>query len=305
MAGAVEVEQVAVAKASCCGVLTGPGYASPLDAMAGPREALIYVTCIYNGTGIEKPDYLATVDVDPSSPTYSKVIHRLPMPHVGDELHHSGWNSCSSCHGDSTAVRRFLILPSLLSSRVYVIDTVKDPKAPSLHKVVEPADIAQKTGLAYPHTSHCLASGDIMISCLGDKDGNAKGNGFLLLDSDFNVKGRHSRRKVKVHIDIGAPSCEEDKDIHAGMLHLECEIEAKRSFESSFGDLLCGIVFWKKILGGTIVVGGVICFNYPSVLSGECTEDIIDVGMSREIIDTMLLAAFHDLGCDRSPLLLA
>lgn len=59
---------------------------------------------------------------------------------------------------------------------------------------------------------------------------------------------RHSRRKVKVHIDIGAPSCEEDKDIHAGMLHLECEIEAKRSFESSFGDLLCGIVFWKKSL---------------------------------------------------------
>ncbi|KAG4210014.1 hypothetical protein ERO13_A02G018400v2 [Gossypium hirsutum] len=29
-----------------------------------------------------------------------------------------------------------------------------------------------------------------MISCLGDKDGNAKGNGFLLLDSEFNVKGR-------------------------------------------------------------------------------------------------------------------
>jgi selenium-binding protein 1 len=59
-----------------------------------------------------------------------------------------------------------------------------------LHKVVEPADIANKTGLAYPHTSHCLASGDVMVSCLGDKDGNAEGNGFLLLDSEFNVKGR-------------------------------------------------------------------------------------------------------------------
>ncbi|MFS7970571.1 putative selenium-binding protein [Helianthus anomalus] len=29
-----------------------------------------------------------------------------------------------------------------------------------------------------------------MVSCLGDKDGKAEGNGFLLLDSDFNVKGR-------------------------------------------------------------------------------------------------------------------
>lgn len=44
----------------------------------------------YTGTGNEKPDYLATVDVDPNSETYSKVIHRLPVPYVGDELHHSG-----------------------------------------------------------------------------------------------------------------------------------------------------------------------------------------------------------------------
>ena len=31
---------------NCC---KGPGYASPLEAMKGPREALIYVTCVYNG----------------------------------------------------------------------------------------------------------------------------------------------------------------------------------------------------------------------------------------------------------------
>ncbi|KAG4179826.1 hypothetical protein ERO13_A10G128900v2 [Gossypium hirsutum] len=173
----------------CC-KLAGPGYDTPLEAMSGPREVLIYVTCVYTGTGREKPDFLATVDVDPNSPTYSKVIHRLPVPYIGDELHHSGWNACSSCHGDPSADRRFLILPSLLSGRIYVVDTKTNPKAPSLHKVVQPDDIVKKTGLAYPHTSHCLASGDVMVSCLGDKDGNAKGNGFLLLDSQFNVKGR-------------------------------------------------------------------------------------------------------------------
>ncbi|CAL9051317.1 unnamed protein product [Musa banksii] len=144
-------------------------------SMSGPREALIYVTCVYNGTGIEKPDYLATVDVDPNSPTYYKVIHRLPMPYIGDELHHSGWNACSSCHGDPSAVWQFLILPSLLSSRIYVVDTAKTPRAPSLHKVVDPTDILQKSGLAYPHTSHCLGSGDIMVSCLGDKEGMQRG----------------------------------------------------------------------------------------------------------------------------------
>ncbi|KAE9587846.1 putative transcription factor WD40-like family [Lupinus albus] len=175
-------------KISCCN--SGPGYPSPLEAISGPRESLIYVTALYTGTGINKPDYLATVDVDPSSPTYSKVIHRTPVPNIGDELHHTGWNSCSSCHGDPSAQRRFLIAPALVSGRIYVFDTKTNPKAPSLHKVVEPEEIIQKTGLAFPHTSHCLASGEIMISCLGDKDGNAKDIGFLLLDSEFNVKGR-------------------------------------------------------------------------------------------------------------------
>lgn len=33
----------------CCKKGKGPGYATPLEAMAGPKEALIYVTCIYTG----------------------------------------------------------------------------------------------------------------------------------------------------------------------------------------------------------------------------------------------------------------
>ena len=72
----------------------GPGYASPAEAIHGEREKLIYTIGLYVGTGIEEPDYLATVDVDPESPTYSQVIHRSPMPNVGDELHHIGWNAC-------------------------------------------------------------------------------------------------------------------------------------------------------------------------------------------------------------------
>ncbi|KAL0358487.1 UNVERIFIED_CONTAM: Selenium-binding protein 2 [Sesamum angustifolium] len=124
---------------------------------------------MFTGTGRQKADYLATVDVDPSSPTYSKVVHRLRMPYVGDELHHSGWNACSSCHADPLAARRFLVLPCLLSGRIYVTDIQKDLKAPTLHKVIEPHDIIEKTGLGYPHTAHCLASGDVMVSCLGDK----------------------------------------------------------------------------------------------------------------------------------------
>lgn len=61
-----------VSTATKCGKC-GPGYPSPLEAMKGPREELVYLPCIYRNTGIEAPDYLATVDVNPKSPQYSQV----------------------------------------------------------------------------------------------------------------------------------------------------------------------------------------------------------------------------------------
>jgi len=145
--------------------------------------------CIYTNTGSKQhPDYLATVDVDPESPTYSQVIHRLPMPYVNDELHHSGWNACSSCHDDPSRSRSHLILPCLGSSRIYAVDVRTNPKAPRVDKIVQPEEMFSKVGYSTPHTSHCLGSGDIMISCLGDPEGNGKG-GFILLNSDFKLKG--------------------------------------------------------------------------------------------------------------------
>jgi methanethiol oxidase len=159
--------------------------------MRAARETLAYVPCIYAGTGVHKPDYLATVDADPSSKTFGRVVHRLEMPNVGDELHHYGWNACSSCHGDTTKRRRFLVLPGLRSSRIHIVDTA-DPQAPKLHKVIEPEEIFKKTDLSAPHTVHCLADGHIMISMLGNAQGEVPG-GFLLLDQDFEVVGRWAK----------------------------------------------------------------------------------------------------------------
>ena len=168
----------------CCATT----YASPQEAMLSPRETLAYVPAIYAGTSVEKPDYLATIDLDPKSKTYSQVIHRVAMPSVGDELHHFGWNACSSCHGELDRSRRFLVLPGLASSRIHILDTA-DPRAPKLHKIIEPEEIAERVNLSAPHTVHCLADGTIMISMLGDREGNGPG-GFLLLDQEFQIVGR-------------------------------------------------------------------------------------------------------------------
>ncbi len=163
-------------------------FATVAEAMASPPEKVAYVPAIYTGSNIHHPDYLATIDLDIESKTYGQIVHRLPMPSVGDELHHFGWNSCSSCHGQDQANRRFIILPGIASSRIHIVDT-RDPLAPTMHRVIEPSEVKSKTGLSAPHTVHCLASGEIMISMLGDADGNAPG-GFMLLDQNFEILGR-------------------------------------------------------------------------------------------------------------------
>jgi len=149
------------------GACAGPGYASPQEAIAAPRENLVYTVCIYTGTGIEKPDYLATIDVDEKSPTYGQVISRLEMPNLGDELHHMGWNACSSCHSDGNMSRKYLIIPGVRSNNFYIVDTASNPREPSMHKVIDGDEIKKKTNLSGPHTVHCLGS-DIIVSMLGD-----------------------------------------------------------------------------------------------------------------------------------------
>jgi len=129
-------------QASC-----GPGYASPAEAIKAPRELLLYTVALYIGTGIQKPDYLATIDADPDSPSYSQVIARLEMPGIGDELHHMGWNACASCHDDPTMQRRFLIVPGVRSSNLHIVDCATDPRKPSLHKVIAGSEIKAQTNL--------------------------------------------------------------------------------------------------------------------------------------------------------------
>jgi methanethiol oxidase len=169
----------------------GSLYASPQEAQRAPHEAFLYVACLHAGTGVEEPDFIAVVDADPASDAYSRVIHETPMPNVGDELHHFGWNRCSSaCHGPD---RSHLVVPGLRSSRIHVLNVADDPRRPRLEKVIEPEELVRATGYTRPHTVHCMPGGIVVLSMLGDRDGNLPG-GFAVLDAGtFEVVGRWER----------------------------------------------------------------------------------------------------------------
>jgi methanethiol oxidase len=158
-------------------------YASPAEALTAPPEEFLYVACLHEGTGVEEPDFLAVVDAEDG-----RIVHETPMPNVGDELHHFGWNRCSSaCHGPD---RSHLIVPGFRSSRIHVVNVADDPMRPRIEKVIEREELVRAAGLTRPHTVHCMPGDNIVISMLGDADGNGA-CGFAVLDArTFEVKGR-------------------------------------------------------------------------------------------------------------------
>ena len=111
----------------------------------------MYLAGLHAGTGIDRPDFMAVIDADPESDGYGEIVHETPMPNVGDELHHFGWNRCSSaCHGPD---RSHLIVPGFGSSRIHVLNVADDPRRPTIEKVIEPDELAEKTGYTRPHTA--------------------------------------------------------------------------------------------------------------------------------------------------------
>jgi selenium-binding protein 1 len=199
-------------------------HSSPREALGAPPEELLYLACLRDGG----PDFVAVIDAEEG-----RIVHETPMPIAGDELHHFGWNRCSSaCHGPD---RSHLIVPGFRSSRIHILDVAEDPRQPRIERVIEPAELIAATGYTRPHTVHCMPGGNVVISMLGDRDGNGAG-GFAVLATTFELKGRwenggarpplnydfwyQPRRNVLVSSEFGEPNAYEPgfdpADVEAG-----------------------------------------------------------------------------------------
>ena len=206
----------------------GSFHGSPQEAMQAPAEEFLYLACLRDA-GSDAPDFIAVVDAEEG-----RIVHELAMPNPGDELHHFGWNRCSSaCHGPD---RSHLIVPGFRSSRIHIVDVADDPRRPRIEKVIEADEVVRETGYTRPHTVHCMPGDNIVISMLGDADGNGAG-GFAVLDArTFELKGRwenggetppfnydfwyQPRKNALVSSEFGAPNAYEKgfdpADVEAG-----------------------------------------------------------------------------------------
>lgn len=137
------------------------------------REQLLYVAAIASDDtesyGEGHPDILAVVDANPDSETYGEIVHTVPMPHAGDNLHHYGYNH------DRTK----LLVPGLYSDRVHILD-VADPARPKIERVYD--DLAADSGYRMPHAVWGQPDGTYLVSMLGSGMDGAGPGGMVVLD---------------------------------------------------------------------------------------------------------------------------
>jgi methanethiol oxidase len=158
-------------------------HASPKLAMEAPPESFAYTLLL--SPDFSKPDALAVIDVKPGSPTFSQIVHTVTMPNKGDEFHHFGWNACSSSlsplTGHAFLERRYLIIPGIRSSRIYIVDTKPDPTKAKIHKIIEPEEVFKKDRL------------------LATAHGSLRAGGHLRQHARWRRQGWHRRTARRLH----------------------------------------------------------------------------------------------------------
>ncbi|PPC92164.1 MAG: selenium-binding protein [Methylobacter sp.] len=131
---------------------------SPYMPRITGQEDVVYVwTLGMEGLGDEQ-DKMVTVDVNPKSPAYGKVVGSVS---VGgrNEAHHS----------DFTDDRKFLWAGGLDTNKIFVFDIHSDPAKPKLVKTITDF-VAKSGGVVGPHSFYALPGRMVITGLSNDKD---------------------------------------------------------------------------------------------------------------------------------------
>ena len=137
------------------------------------QEDYVYVWVLgVEGLG-DGSDKLVTVDVNPKSKRYGKVLHSVSTG-ARAEAHHMGF----------TDDRRQIWAGGLSENRIWVFDIATDPAKPKLVKTI--TDLGDKSGYLGPHTYYALP-GRMLVQALSNTSNKGGVTGMAL----YNNQGKH------------------------------------------------------------------------------------------------------------------
>jgi selenium-binding protein 1 len=131
---------------------------SPFLPKVTGQEDYIYVWTLGIKGVADGNDSLVTVDANPKSTSYGKIIHRAPVPGQ-HEAHHAGF----------TDDRRHLWAGGLDTSQIFVFDVAADPAKPKLVKTITTFE-KDTGGLVGPHTFYSLPGRMLITALSNNKD---------------------------------------------------------------------------------------------------------------------------------------
>ena len=129
-------------------------------------------------------DKLVTIDANPRSGTYGKVVHSLSVGGRG-EAHHMGF----------TDERKYLWAGNLDDSRIYVFDVGSAPAKPKLVRTI--TDLPEKTGFVGPHTFYALP-GRLLIGNLSNSRDHGGITGLALYNNKGGFVAKYAMPTAKI-----------------------------------------------------------------------------------------------------------
>jgi selenium-binding protein 1 len=132
------------------------------------QERFLYVSTIAQST--VDPDFIAVIGADPRRPDFGRIVNRVDMPNVGDELHHYGY---SHDH-------KRLLVPGVFSSRIHVFDIRGNGRRLALRAVND--RLAAQSGYAVPHGVMPMSHGRAMVTMIGATSDTTLPGGIVEID---------------------------------------------------------------------------------------------------------------------------
>ncbi|GJI94279.1 hypothetical protein RugamoR57_09970 [Duganella caerulea] len=129
-------------------------------------------------------DKLVTIDVNPASPKYGKVINSLSVQGHGD-AHHFGF----------TEDRKYLWAGRLEDSKIFVFDVGTDPAHPKLVKTID--NVPAKTGFVGPHTFYALP-GRMLVGFLSNPRDKGGATGIAVYNNKGDVVASYPNPTGKI-----------------------------------------------------------------------------------------------------------
>lgn len=196
------------------------------------QERFVYVATIAQSA--TDPDFIAVIGADPERPDFGRIVNRIDMPNVGDELHHFGYS----------ADQNRLIVPGLFSNRIHIFRINGIGRTLTLTAVNDA--LVADSGYIVPHSVIAASPGKALLTMIGAASDTSQPGGIVEIDDRTGAFASY----------FGPGPVREASDLGPKYMYdFDSLPEANRGISTTFGPPgLCGGGIEPSCLGSEIAV---------------------------------------------------